>query len=371
MSIRGFPRGKRFSSSAPCRIDCGGTWDIKAMALPYECMEPTTVNLALDMRTTVTLEPYKKGRVLIISEGFSIHEEYDASTPGLKGNFAIFAAAVRCMGFHGVKVTIKSEAPIKSAMGGSSTALVACLHALSKAAENFGSRPLTKRNLLHLAYQIEDAVSGGGCGMQDQAAAVYGGINQWIWQYGNTARPFIRKNLAKQAKAKEVNQRLLVAYSGKTHSSLKINRKWIDDFLSGKTTRDWLQANETARRFALALEMGNWKECARWLQEEMAIRREITPEALIPQTSLLIEKAEELNCGARFAGAGAGGVVWAIGPKERIDELREVWRQTLKEIRGARLLSCKVDVKGVGGGKEMSNAKIQMTKGSMLGGLPA
>jgi D-glycero-alpha-D-manno-heptose-7-phosphate kinase len=38
------------SASAPCRIDAGGTWDIKAMALSFERYRPVTFNVAIDLR---------------------------------------------------------------------------------------------------------------------------------------------------------------------------------------------------------------------------------------------------------------------------------------------------------------------------------
>jgi D-glycero-alpha-D-manno-heptose-7-phosphate kinase len=79
----------------------------------------------------------------------------------------------------------------------------------------------------------------------------------------------------------------------------------------------------------------------------MAVRRDITPDALIPVTSELIRQAELAGCGARFAGAGAGGSVWALGEKKRIDELRTAWISTLAPIRGAGVLDCAVDPKGV------------------------
>ena len=52
-------------TSAPCRIDSGGTWDIKSLALPLEGADPITVNLAINLRTYVTLLPYKSGWVRI------------------------------------------------------------------------------------------------------------------------------------------------------------------------------------------------------------------------------------------------------------------------------------------------------------------
>ena len=90
-----------------------------------------------------------------------------------------------------------------------------------------------------------------------------------------------------------------------------------------------------------------WKESARLLREEMAVRREITPDALIPVTERLIREAEKAGCGARFTGAGAGGSVWALGEKEEIDALRQTWQDSLASVKGAGILPCQVDLHGV------------------------
>jgi D-glycero-alpha-D-manno-heptose-7-phosphate kinase len=57
--------------------------------------------------------------------------------------------------------------------------------------------------------------------------------------------------------------------------------------------------------------------------------------------------AEEAGCGARFAGAGAGGSVWALGEIKRIRELKTIWSSTLAPIPGAGILDCVVDLRGV------------------------
>ena len=38
-------------SSAPCRLDVGGTWDLKCFALPYASLNPATTNIAISART--------------------------------------------------------------------------------------------------------------------------------------------------------------------------------------------------------------------------------------------------------------------------------------------------------------------------------
>jgi len=334
-------------SSAPCRVDSGGTWDIKAMALPLEKFYPVTVNFALNLRTAVTLLPFEEGMVSVTSEGFAASEDYPIGRVPFDSPFGIFFAAVSYFGFQGIQVRIRSDSPVKSALGGSSTALVALVKALSKVNSMFGGKELKAGEVLHLAYHLEDSVSKGKCGIQDQAAAAYGGVHLWNWHYGRRGSLFARTPLADRKELREFSDRMVVAFSGKSHVSARINRNWIAEFLSGKTRSGWIKANEIVRSLADGLKAKDWNGCARLLREEMAVRREITPDALIPITERLIGTAETAGCGARFAGAGCGGTVWALGEKDRIQRLREKWAAHLKPIRGARVLECAIDPVGV------------------------
>jgi D-glycero-alpha-D-manno-heptose-7-phosphate kinase len=334
-------------ASAPCRIDCGGTWDIKAMALPMEGIGPITVNMALNLRTSATLSPYKDGWVKISSLGFPKGAAFHKDKLPLDSRFGLFFAAVSYFGFHGLEVRIQSRSPVKSALGGSSTALVALVKALAKASAGLGGKKLRAREILYLSYHLEDAVSGGQCGIQDQAAAVYGGINQWKWRYGRGTAPFERTPLLDRKGQAEFSKRLLVAYSGKSHVSTTTNRRWIRDFLSGRTRSGWVKVNETVLRIARAIGKQNWQRAADLLGEEMALRRKLTPEALIPITKKLVGQAERAGCGARFAGAGAGGSLWAVGGMKNITRLRKVWTETLAPVKGAKVLDCEIDSAGV------------------------
>ncbi len=333
--------------SAPCRIDSGGTWDIKALSLPLEGIVPTTVNIALNLRTTVGLYPYKNNWIKISSEGFKHEETFHKNRIPFNSPFGLFFAAISYFGFHGVDVRIGSQSPVKSALGGSSTALVALITALARASVVLGNKKLSKKEILHLGYHLEDGISGGNCGLQDQAAAVFGGVNQWKWQYGNRLIPYDRVQLLDRKGQKELSRHLLVAYSGKSHVSIRTNQNWVKDFLSGKTREGWCKANEVVLSLALAIQKQNWKQAAAFLKEEMALRKKLTPEALIPVTEKLVKQAEGAGCGARFAGAGAGGSLWALGDEKDIVMLRKQWEKTMESIRGATILNCEVDPVGV------------------------
>ncbi len=334
-------------ASSPCRIDSGGTWDIKVFALPYEEIRPVTVNMALNLRTRVSLTPFREGWVAISSEGFAIEEEYPIERLPFKKPYGIFLAAVAYFGLHGLKVQIRSDSPVRSALGGSSTALVALLKALSKLAAAKSERELSRPEILHLGYHLEDGVSGGHCGIQDQAAAVYGGVNQWTWCYGDRRKPFRKESLLGRQGQKSLSRHLLVAFSGKPHASGRINRSWIQGFLAGKTRSGWLEVNRIVHKFGGAIRNQDWPQAAALIRAEMAVRREITPEALIPVTRRLVDQAEMQGCGARFAGAGAGGSLWAIGATEKIARLRADWKKTLASVRGAEVLDCEIDPCGV------------------------
>lgn len=347
VSLREFLSRHPTSATAPCRIDTGGTWDIKAMALPFQGIKPITVNMALNLRTSVTLLPYKDGAIKISSRGFPEGKTFSLERPSFRPPFGIFCAAVSFFGFHGFEVRIESESPVKSALGGSSTALVALIKALDKSRKFLDGAQRTSDEILHLAYHIEDAISGGNCGIQDQAAAVYGGVNLWTWEFGNKASPFVKTPLLDRKGQKRLSERLLVAFSGRSHVSSITNRKWLEDFLSGKTRDGWIAANEVVRGFAGAIGEQSWLKAAEHLKEEMAIRRKITPEALIPETEKLIGQAEQSGCGARFTGAGAGGSLWAIGEKDNIDRLRNTWEKTLAGIKDGEIIPCQVEPEGL------------------------
>jgi D-glycero-alpha-D-manno-heptose-7-phosphate kinase len=338
---------KAVSASAPCRIDAGGTWDIRALALPCQGEFPSTVNIALDLRTYVKLLPYEAGLVKISSSGFHQDETARFDSIPFDSRFGLFFAAVSHFGFHGLEIMIESGSPVQAAMGGSSTALVALLRALSHLEKRFEGVERARAEILRLAFVLEDSLSGGFCGMQDHAAAVYGGVNRWFWSYGE-GRLFQRDCLLGMESAGLLNERLVVAHSGKRHVSSRTNRKWVTDFLSGRTREGWIEANRIVNGFSASLRQNNWKEAVVFLRKEMDLRRSLTPEAFTPLTESMAARAEDEGGAGRFTGAGAGGAVWALAPDpETALKIRNAWEKLFADQSGAAVLECRIDPSGV------------------------
>ena len=108
-----------------------------------------------------------------------------------------------------------------------------------------------------------------------------------------------------------------------------------------------MEVNSVVHLLAAAIKEEAWYQAAELLREEMALRRKITPDALIPITERLIDQAEKAGCGARFTGAGGGGSLWALGEVDKIMDLRRMWNKTLIPVRGGRVLECAIDPYGV------------------------
>jgi D-glycero-alpha-D-manno-heptose-7-phosphate kinase len=54
-----------------------------------------------------------------------------------------------------------------------------------------------------------------------------------------------------------------------------------------------------------------------------------------------------MGCGARFAGAGGGGAVWALGEIDAIHRLRQRWAHILEGAKEGRIMECAIDPMGV------------------------
>jgi D-glycero-alpha-D-manno-heptose-7-phosphate kinase len=336
----------QIEASAPCRIDMGGTLDINTFYYPLRHLFPCTVNIAINLRTTVRLLPYDKNKIKVTSKGFKGAEYLLDKTPFDHPLGLIFAIAAyfRAEGIH---IDIDSSSPPRSALGGSSAAAVALVGAFSKVKEKKGETPISRKNIAFLSQTIEASVAGVPCGFQDQLAAVYGGANVWYWPGDYQLPDFKKKTIIPKQYLPKFEQHLLLAYCGIPHESKNVNKKWVNQFLSGKHHGLWAEIIVCTQKFADALMKKDINTACQQMNRETAIRRKMTPEVLDEIGKALVESAKKTNCGARFTGAGGGGCIWALGRVEDIDKLKGTWESILSTRKDARLLSTKIDSQGL------------------------
>jgi len=325
-------------ASAPCRVDMGGTIDISTFYLMLRHLDPCTFNAAIDLRTTVTLQPWESNRIRIIANGFE-SAEFDAGSAPFTHPLGLMFAVCAHYGAEGINVVIDTPGPPRAGLGGSSTAAVA----LSAALASVCGKP-TAADIACRAHAIEQAVAGAPCGMQDHLAAVSGGVHAWYWaRPANDQAAFTRRF----ALPDHNGPAILLAYIGWPHESVAINSRWREQFVNGCHRKIWADIVACAHSFVNAWAGQDMDEAAAAMNQEVDLRLELTPDVLDAMGHGLIEAARGLGCGARFCGAGAGGCLWALGSRASIDRLRPQWHRLLRARREAGLLNAHIDAQGL------------------------
>ena len=335
------------AASAPCRVDMGGTLDIRTFSYPLRHLGPCTVNIALDLRTTVRLTPHACGRLRVSSRGFK-GADFPADRASFRHPLGLMFATAAFFQAQGVHIQIESDSPPRSALGGSSVAAVALVRAFTEVLHRGrGSAPGGGRAIALTAHAIEESVAGVPCGWQDQLAAVYGGVNAWHWPALPPTRVFRRETLIPRAGLSGLEPHLLAAYAGVPHASVDINGRWVHQFIVGRHRREWGEILACTHRFAEALRERDFESAAAAMNRETELRRRLTPEVLDRLGRKLTAAARRCGCGARFTGAGGGGCLWAVGPAAAVAHLRPLWQDILSERPGAHLLEVKVAGQGL------------------------
>ena len=325
----------------------GGTLDISTFYFPLRHLKPCTFNAAIRMRTAVSLKPYREGYVRISSKGFETAEFILDRVPFDHPLGLMFAVAAYFRA-DGVHISIESTSPPQSALGGSSSAAIALVAACYAAFRNEDMPQMIPRDqVVFLAHAIEQSVAGIPCGMQDQLAAAYGGVNAWHWTADMDGKTFRRTPVLSNRNNSDLRKHILIAYCGIPHESRNINSQWVKQFVSGMHRSYWKEIVLCTQSFVDALMKENYKEASWWMNRETDIRCHMTPDVLDEMGKKLFKEALESGCGARFTGAGGGGCIWALGDIESIVNLREKWAGILAGRPQACLIDEDIDEDGL------------------------
>jgi len=338
--------GDKFvQSSAPCRIDMAGTLDLSTFFYPLGDLAPCTFNIALDLRTKVTLSAHDSGKIKVVSRGFK-SAVFQAGKAPFNHELGLMFAIAEAFNASGICIRIDSLSPPRSGLGGSSAAAVALVAAFY----HLAGRDVEKHRAqiaLH-AHAIEQSVAGVPCGLQDHLAAAFGGVNSWYWNGMDVRQPFKRKDMTGRLMAAGLEGTFLVAYCGVPHESRNINGRWVENFLAATDRDIWREIVLAGREFVAAMSRNDFRKAVHWMNRETDLRCRLTPDVLEEETGYrLVRAAREAGCGARFTGAGAGGCIWALGPEKDLQALKKEWSRILEQRKGAQLLPASIARQGV------------------------
>jgi D-glycero-alpha-D-manno-heptose-7-phosphate kinase len=290
---------------APTRVDlAGGTLDIHPIYLLED--DVWTVNAAIEVPVRVRLAPARAGFTINSTDlGQRVSAPSLDALP-LDGPLDLVCRVLRHAAPRpGLSVTLASSAPQGSGLGASSALLVTLLAALDRRERR--SRPA--HDLVLTAWRLEAQSLRTLTGRQDYLAAVHGGINAiHFGTGGDHVRPLGRGAALRRA----LQERLVIAYTGRPHSSGLTNWGVVRSYLDGaaSTVNHLRSVAEVARRMRGALLAQDLDAAGRLLAEEWSHRRELAPGVSTPVIERAMAVARRHGAVAgKACGAGGGGCV--------------------------------------------------------------
>ncbi len=229
-------------SKAPFRVSFGGGGTDMA---PY-CTEHggCVISTTIDRYIYITLKPRHDKEIHVCSINlnkeiiFSIGDrDYDSGFEIIKGIFNVFNVK------DGFDISIYSDLPVGSGMGGSSSLSVALIGALNR---HYNLR-FTKHEIAQKAYDIERIELKQKGGYQDQFAAAYGGFNFIEFTKEVRVIPIYTSN----DMINELHYRLILCYIGGSHFSSDIQ----DDVLKGYKIekKSYMEAMQDLKKVAISM----------------------------------------------------------------------------------------------------------------------
>lgn len=294
---------------APTRIcDVGGwtdTWFARHGRVFNVAISPQ-VEVQITVKETRGDEP----RIVIRAENYNEAYPLDP-THIVYGKHPLIEAAVLEMGCPeeiSIQVNIFSNAPPGASMGTSaavSVALIGALHALTQGR-------LSPHETAALAHSLETQKLGLECGIQDQFASAYGGVNL-IHMTAYPKATVTPVHLPDEV-FWELEQRLLLIYIGKPHNSSETHRKVIADLGKDPSEDNRLQElRELALAAQAALTAADFKGLGEVFNRNTEVQRHLHPDLVCPSFEQIISVAEEFEAlGCKVNGAGGDGGSVAI-----------------------------------------------------------
>ena len=288
---------------APVRISlAGGGTDLEAY---YGSHGGMVISATIDKYFYVFVNVDDRDNIQISS---SDYRTFYRTTPGepvlWEGDLSLPRAILDHFGVQrGVSMFLASEVPPGTGLGSSSTVTVA----VSKAVAALCSRTLTKAELAEQACWIEIEKLGMPIGKQDQYAAAFGGMNQFVFRREGVQVTPLR--LA-PATRRQLERSLLLFYTGAAHDSSHILGKQQEASLRGN--HDVLRALHAVKGLAHQvkdiLERGDLRGFAALLDQNWQHKKRFAPGVSSPQIDDWYEMALQHGAlGGKIAGAGGGG----------------------------------------------------------------
>jgi len=218
----------------------------------------------------------------------------------------------------GLEIHHDGDLPARAGLGSSSSFAVGLLNAINA----LNGRRVTKQNLAERATYIEQKIMRENVGCQDQITTAYGGFNIINFEPDGTKNisPIITNPLNIQ----NLEESMMLFYTGVSRFASEIageQLKNLNDRFSELT-----QMREMVEEGVKILDqkINSVKEFGKLLHESWLLKKTLAKTITNPKINNIYEKG--LNAGAyggKLLGAGGGGFILFIAPKEKRSIIKE------------------------------------------------
>ncbi len=312
------------NSVAPIRVcDLGGwtdTWFaghgkiFNIGVYPYaEVQLKVFADADQDERIIINAENYGERYVVVPEKRWDKHPLLEASI-----------AYMKIPAHLSFEVSLYSEAPGGASTGTSAAVTVALIGAL----DSLTPGRLTPHEAALAAQRVETEMLGGQCGIQDQIASAYGGVNyieMFNYPYASVSQLQIPNTIWW-----ELERRLALIYLGKSHRSSDVHEMVIRGLENaGPDCQQLADLRLTAPKARDALFAGDFNALGAAMRENTAAQSRLHPALVSPEAQRVIEIAQEHGAlGWKVNGAGGdGGSVTILS-----NDVSQVKRAMLREI---------------------------------------
>ena len=316
------------NSVAPIRICDNGGWTDTWFARYGKVF-----NIAVYPYAEVQMRVYEHGgeraRITINAENYG--ERYSIAEPGgVYDKHPLLEAAIDYMGVPpglAIEISIYSEAPSGCSTGTSAAVSVALIGAL----DCLTAGRMTPHEVALAAQKIETERLQQQCGIQDQIASAYGGINYLeMFEYPHASVSQIR---VPDATWWELESRLALVFLGQAHSSSDTHKLVIRELEDAGPEAPKLRSlRATAEKSKDALYAADFEALGRAMIENTEAQRALHPALIGPDHQRIIDIAQAHGAaGWKVNGAGgAGGSVTVLCRADRTAK-----RAMLRDIQAA------------------------------------
>jgi D-glycero-alpha-D-manno-heptose-7-phosphate kinase len=326
----------QIKATVPMRIDlAGGTLDV----YPLYIFEGggLTVNAAINISATATVATRSDARFTIVSADQAEFEEIPAlaQMDMSRGVTLVKRALAYFWPKMGLDITVSSQAPKGSGIGASSALLMALMHCLNSVT----GRGLNKQQIIDIGANIEAQVIGIPTGKQDYFPPNYGGVCA-IWFGIDGWR--LESLAANNTLIEQLNQRIIVSYTGIPHSSAATNWAMLKAYIEreGDAVARMREIRAISQAMRDCLARQDMAEFPRLVDAEWKLRRGLAKGVTNNKIDAIMATAAAAGAQAsKICGAGGGGCMITVAEPERAQAVRKALAAAGAEVLDARLVA--------------------------------